>query len=125
MAPTIRNLVFDGIDAAASTLRYNNEKPQPAFVCPHLDSDKGQTHSNTPTIPPHAATITEDQEYWECTKDALFGQLSEREKVWLQLGTQPGNLKFESITLQFTNHFLVQFENMQPALCVWVGTKIT
>ena len=125
MAPTIRNLVFDGIDAAASTLRYNNEKPQPAFVCPHLDSDNGQTHSNTPTIPPHAATITEDQEYWECTKDTLFGQLSEREKVWLQLGTQPGNLKFESITLQFTNHFLVQFENAQPALCVWVGTKIT
>ena len=88
MAPTIRNLVFDGIDAAASTLRYNNEKPQPGFVCPHSDSDNGQTHSNTPTIPPHAATITEDQEYLECTRDAdVFGELSEREKVWLQ----PGN----------------------------------
>jgi len=88
MAPTIRNLVFDGIDAATSTLQYNNKRPHTAFVCPHLDSDNGQTHSNTPTIAPHAATITEDQEYWECTKDAdVFGELSEREKVWLQ----PGN----------------------------------
>ena len=87
MAPTIRNLIFDGIDAAASTLRYNNDRPQEAFFCRHSDSDSGQTHSNTPTIPLHAATITEDQEYWECTKDDLFGQLSEREKVWLQPGT--------------------------------------
>ena len=87
MAPTIRNLVFDGIDAAASTLRYNNEKPQEAFFCRHPHSDSGQTHSKKLTIPPHAATITEDQEYWECTRDTLFGELSEREKVWLQ----PGN----------------------------------
>ena len=87
MAPTIRNLIFDGIDAAASTLRYNNDRPQEAFFCPHSDSDSGQTHSNTSTIPPHAATITEDQKYWECTKDALFGKLSEKEKIWLQPGT--------------------------------------
>ena len=86
IAPTIRNFVFDGIDAATSTLRYD-EKPQTAFVCPHLDSDNGQSHINKPTIPLHAATITEDQEYWACTKDALFGELSEREKVWLR----PGN----------------------------------
>ena len=88
VAPTIRKLIFDGIDAAASTLRYNNEKPQEAFICRHSDNVGGQTQSNKPTIPPHAATITEDQEYWECTRDAdLFGELSEREKVWLQLGT--------------------------------------
>ena len=88
MAPTIRNLIFDGIDAAASTLRYNNDRPQEAFFCHHSDSDNGQTHSNKPTIPPHAATITEDQEYLECTRDAdVFGELSEREKVWLRQGT--------------------------------------
>ena len=87
MAPTIRNLIFNGIDAAASTLRYNNDKPQEAFFCRHSDSDNGQTHSNKPTIPAHAATITEDQEYWECTRDAdVFGELSEREKVWLRPG---------------------------------------
>ena len=44
------------------------------LFCPH--SDSGQTGSNKPQhIPPHAATITKDQEYWVCTIDAQFGEL--------------------------------------------------
>ena len=108
MAPTIRNLLFNGIDAAASTLRYNNEKPQEAFFCRHSDSDSGQTHSNKLTIPVHAATITEDQEYWECTRDAdVFGELSEREKVWLQPET--GNHHSSCILYQRLIHQIFAF----------------
>ena len=87
MCPTIRNLVFDGIDAAGTTLRYNNSKPQIAFICTYPHSGNCQAGSTKPSIPPHAATITEDQDYWVCTIDAQFGELTEREKVWLQ----PGN----------------------------------
>jgi len=87
MCPTVRNVILDGIDAAATNLRYNNSKPQVAFVCTYTHRGNDQTGSNTPTIPPHAATITEDQEYWVCTIEAQFGELSEREKVWLRPGT--------------------------------------
>ena len=85
VCPSIRNSIFDGIDAASHTLRYNNAKPSPAFLCHHSDSDNGQTSSNTTTPPPHAATITNDHEYWLCTMDAdVSGKLTEMEKVWLQ-----------------------------------------
>ena len=85
VCPSIRNSIFNGIDAASNTLRYNNAKPSPAFVCHHSDSDNGQTSSNTTTLPPHAATITNDHKYWLCTMAAdVSGELTEMEKVWLQ-----------------------------------------
>ena len=85
VCPSIRNSIFNGIDAASNKLRYNNTKPSPAFFCHHSDSDNGQTSGNTTTPPPHAATITNDHEYWLCTMDAdVSGKLTEMEKVWLQ-----------------------------------------
>ena len=96
ICPTIRNRILDGIDAAAITLQYSNSRPQVAFRCTYTHSDVGQTASTKPSIPPHAATITDDQEYWVCTRDAdVHGELSEREKIWLQPETGiEGNIVF-------------------------------
>ena len=85
MCPTVRNLIFDGIDAAATTLHYNNSKPRMALICTHTHNGSGQTSSTKPSVPLHAATITEDQEYWVCTRDVdVHGELTEKEKIWLQ-----------------------------------------
>ena len=77
MCPTIRNIIYDGMDAANTTLHYDDAKPLTAICCPH-------SHSSCYSYPPHVATVTEDNEYWECTQDQVFGRLTEREKVWFQ-----------------------------------------
>ena len=76
ICPSIRDVIFDGIDEATVTLHYNNDKPCSAFLCPHSNSNGQASNSE-----PHAAT-TEDQEYWQCTVEDHFGELTEREKVW-------------------------------------------
>ena len=76
ICPTIRDVIFDGIDEATVTLHYNNDKPCSGFFCPHSNSNGQASNSE-----PHAAT-TEDQEYWVCTMEDHFGELTEREKVW-------------------------------------------
>ena len=85
ICPTIRDAIFEGIDAATITLRYNNAKPVKAFFCPHSSSSNGQVTSKQPVPPPHIANVSDDQEYWLCSMDAdMFGELGEREKVWLK-----------------------------------------
>ena len=85
ICPTIRNSIFEGIDAATKTLKYNNSKPLEAFFCPHSSSDSWQVTSTQPASPLHVATLSKDQEYWQCSRDAdRSGELGEREKVWLK-----------------------------------------
>ena len=76
ICPSIRDVTFDGIDEATVTLHYVNDKPCSGFFCPHSNGNGQASNSE-----PHAAT-TEDQEYWECTMEDHFGELTEREKVW-------------------------------------------
>ena len=76
ICPSIQNMIFDGINKAATTLHYNNETPCAAFFCLHSSSN-GQTNSSKL----HAAT-TDDQKYWQCTMEDHVGELTEREKVW-------------------------------------------
>ena len=76
ICPSIRDVIFDGIDEATVTLHYNNDTPCSGFFCPHSNSNGQASNSE-----PHAAT-TEDQEYWQCTMEDHFGELTEREKVW-------------------------------------------
>ena len=76
ICPSIRDVIFDGIDEATATLHYNNDAPCSGFFCPHSNSNGQASNSE-----PHAAT-TEDQEYWQCTMEDHFGELTEREKVW-------------------------------------------
>ena len=75
MCPSIRDVIFDGIDEATATLHYN-DTPSSGFFCPHSNGNGQASNSE-----PHAAT-TEDQEYWQCTVEDHFGELTEREKVW-------------------------------------------
>ena len=76
ICPSIRDVIFDGIDEATVTLHYNNDTPCSGFFCPHSNGSGQASNSE-----PHAAT-TEDQEYWQCTMEDHFGELTEREKVW-------------------------------------------
>ena len=76
ICPSIRDVIVDGIDEATATLHYNNDTPSSGFLCPHSNSNGQASNSE-----PHAAT-TEDQEYWQCTMEDHFGELTEREKVW-------------------------------------------
>ena len=78
ICPSIRDVIFDGIDEATVTLHYNNDKPCSAIFCPHSNSNGQASNSE-----PHAAT-TEDQVYWQCTMEDHFGELTEREKVWFE-----------------------------------------
>ena len=80
--PSIQATIFDGIDKAAITLHYNNSKPCAAFLCPH-SNHSGQTSSKES----HAA-ITKDQEYWQCTVENRYGELTKREKVWFGTWTE-------------------------------------
>ena len=85
--PSIQATIFDGIDKAAITLHYNNSKPCAAFLCPHSNSS-----SRTSSKEPHAA-ITKDQEYWQCTMENRYGELTKREKVWFGTKTETtGNI---------------------------------
>ena len=76
ICPSIRDVIFDGINEATVTLHYNNDTPCSGFFCPHSNGNGQASNSE-----PHAAT-TEDQEYWQCTMEDHFGELTEREKVW-------------------------------------------
>ena len=76
ICPSIRDVIFDGINKATDKLHYNNDKPCSGFFCPHSNSNGQASNSE-----PHAA-MTEDQEYWQCTVEDHFGELTEREKVW-------------------------------------------
>ena len=78
ICPSIRDVIFDGIDEATDTLHYNNDKPCSGFFCPHSNSNGQASNSE-----PHVAT-TKDQEYWQCTMEDHFGELTEREKVWFR-----------------------------------------
>ena len=86
ICPRIEDVIFDGIDEATVTLHYNNDKPCSGFFCPHSNGNGQASNSE-----PHAAT-TEDQEYWQCTMEDHFGELTEREKVWFgSKEAAPGN----------------------------------
>ena len=76
ICPNIRQKIFDGIDAAAATLRYNNDTPHPAFFCAHTPKDSEKT-----TL--HTATLSKDRKWCMCTEDEdLFYKLNDRQTVW-------------------------------------------
>ena len=76
ICPIIRQKIFDGIDAAAATLRYNNARPQPAFLCTHTPKENEKT-----TL--HIATLSEDHKWCMCTEDEdLFYKLNDKQTLW-------------------------------------------
>ena len=75
ICPIIRHKIFDGIDAAAATLRYNNARPHPAFFCTHTPKESEKT-----TL--HIATLSEDYKWCICTEDDVFRKLNEKQTVW-------------------------------------------
>ena len=93
ICPSIRDAIFDGINKATDTLHYNNDKPCSGFFCPHSNSNGQASNSKL-----HAATMTEDQEYWQCTVEDHFGELTEREKVWFRpKDTTEGKNRYENV----------------------------
>ena len=86
ICPSIRDVIFDGIDEATVTLHYSSDKPCSGFFCPHSNSN-----SQASGIVPHVAT-TEDQEYWVCTVEDHVGELTEKEKIWLGLMTETAGI---------------------------------
>ena len=76
ICPIIRQKIFDGIDAAAATLRYNNNTPHSAFFCAHTPKDSEKT-----TL--HTATLSKDRKWCMCTEDEdMFYELNDRQTVW-------------------------------------------
>ena len=76
ICPIIRQKIFDGIDAAAATLRYNNDTPHSAFFCAHIPKDSEKT-----TL--HTATLSKDCKWCMCTEDEdMFYELNDRQTVW-------------------------------------------
>ena len=71
----IRHKIFDGIDAAAATLRYNNDTPHPAFFCTHTLKESEETAL-------HIATLSEDRKWCMCTEDDVFRKLNDKQTVW-------------------------------------------
>ena len=76
VCPKIREAIFNGVEAAAKSLRYNNSTPVPAFFC-KCNSE----------LPPHAATPAIDDCYLLCTKSTNYGPLTEQHSVWLNMST--------------------------------------
>ena len=77
--PKIQEAIFSGVEAAARTLKYNNSKPKPAFLCGKCSSES----------PPHAATPATDGCYLVCTKSESYEHLTELHTVWFD-EKQPG-----------------------------------
>ena len=77
VCPKILEAIFNGVEAAATALRYNNSKPKPAFLCGKCSSES----------PPHAATpaIDDEQCYLMCTKSTNYGPLKRQHAVWLDV----------------------------------------
>ena len=77
VCPKIQEAIFNGVEAAATALRYNNSKPKPAFLCGKCSSES----------PPHAATpsIDDEQCYLMCTKSTNYGPLKRQHAVWLDV----------------------------------------
>ena len=75
ICPIIHQKIFDGIDAAAATLRYNNDTPHPAFFCAHIPKQSEKTT-------PHIATLSEDRKWCICTEDDVFYKLNHKQTVW-------------------------------------------
>ena len=69
VCPKIREDLFNGVEAAAKSLRYNNSTPVPAFFCKC-------------SSPPHAAI---EDGYLMCTKSTNYGPLTEQHSVWLNM----------------------------------------
>ena len=78
ICPSIKDTVLAGIDAASDNLHYNNAKPTVSMFCPH-------SSDNTPVQPsttPHAAVV-KGYPWWVCSENvAVFGELSDQQKVW-------------------------------------------
>ena len=79
VCPKIREAIFSGVEAAARTLKYNNSKPKPAFLCGKCSSES----------PPHAATPVincDENQYLMCTKStSCYESLTEQHSVWLDV----------------------------------------
>ena len=79
VCPKIREAIFSGVEAAARTLKYNNSKPKPAFLCSKCSSES----------PPHAATPVincDENQYLMCTKStSCYESLTEQHSVWLDV----------------------------------------
>ena len=70
--PKIREALFNGVEAAAKSLRYHNSTPVTGFFCKC-------------SSPPHAATPAIEDGYLMCTKSTNYGPLTEQHSVWLNM----------------------------------------
>ena len=68
----VREDLFNGVEAAAKSLRYNNSTPVTEFFCKC-------------SSPPHAATPAIEDGYLMCTKSTNYGPLTEQHSVWLNM----------------------------------------
>ena len=72
VCPKIREALFNGVEAAAKSLRYNNLTPVTGFFCKC-------------SSPPHAATPAIEDGYLMCTKSTNYGPLTEQHSMWLNM----------------------------------------
>ena len=70
VCPMIREAIFSGLNAASTSMRYNNSTPVPAFFCKC-------------SSPPHAATPAIEDGNLMCTKFSNSGLLTKQHTVWL------------------------------------------
>ena len=75
VCPKIQEAIFNGVEAAARALRYNNSRPKPAFLCGKCSSE----------MSPRAATPAIDDGYLVCTKSESYEPLTKQHTVWFEL----------------------------------------
>ena len=82
MCPMILNQVLSGIDASCRTLRYNNDRPHPAFFCPCALATP-----SSPCDPPqhHAAELFKEEGSLRCTiNQSVTHKVNSNHCVWLE-----------------------------------------
>ena len=77
--PTIREQILDGVNAVCKVLKYINDHPHMAFFCPHSDDTETKSKQDR-----HAATISEDGNYFSCTMSDNYFHLDVKHKLWLK-----------------------------------------
>ena len=71
VCPKIQEAIFNGVDAAATAMKYNNSKRKSTLLCGKCSSES----------PPHAATPATDHCYLVCTTSESYEPLTKQHTV--------------------------------------------
>ena len=73
VCPTIRNEILNSIKLSCTELHYNNDIPEIGIFCPCTKS----------TGKLHLAGLSKRKDYWICSQADEWGELSDKDRIWL------------------------------------------